>query len=178
MDSLIDIINISINITSHIYFSRSFGEDLLVLLCSVQFTVSQSCLTLCNPTNRSTPGLPVHHQLPEFTQTHVHRVSDTCVLMTSVMSNSLWPHGLYRLPAPLSMRILQERTLEWDAIPSSRGSSWPRDSTHVSYASCTGRRGLYHDHHLGSPTNVNNTLQTLVTMLHIRSSDFIHHLTA
>ena len=36
----------------------------------------QSCPTLCNPMNRSTPDLPVHHQLPEFTQTHVHRVSD------------------------------------------------------------------------------------------------------
>ena len=44
---------------------------------SVQFSsVAQSCLTLCNPMNCSTPGLPVHHQLPEFTQTHVHRVSD------------------------------------------------------------------------------------------------------
>ena len=44
---------------------------------SVQFSsVVQSCLTLCDPMNRSTPGLPVHHQLPEFTQTHVHRVSD------------------------------------------------------------------------------------------------------
>ena len=44
---------------------------------SVQFSsVSQSCPTLCDPMNRSTPGLPVHHQLPEFTQTHVHRVSD------------------------------------------------------------------------------------------------------
>ena len=44
---------------------------------SVQFSsVAQSCLTLCNPMNRSTPGLPVHHQLPEFTQTHVHRVGD------------------------------------------------------------------------------------------------------
>ena len=39
-------------------------------------SVAQSCLTLCNPMNRSTPGLPVHHQLPELTQTHVHRVSD------------------------------------------------------------------------------------------------------
>ena len=38
--------------------------------------VAQSCLTLCDPMNRSTPGLPVHHQLLEFTQTHVHRVSD------------------------------------------------------------------------------------------------------
>ena len=39
-------------------------------------SVAQSCLTLCDPMNRSTPALPVHHQLPEFTQTHVHRVSD------------------------------------------------------------------------------------------------------
>ena len=39
-------------------------------------SVTQSCLTLCDPMNHSTPGLPVHHQLPEFTQTHVHRVSD------------------------------------------------------------------------------------------------------
>ena len=39
-------------------------------------SVAQSCPTLCNPMNRSTPGLSVHHQLPEFTQTHVHRVSD------------------------------------------------------------------------------------------------------
>ena len=39
-------------------------------------SVAQSCPTLCDPMNRSTPGLPVHHQLPELTQTHVHRVSD------------------------------------------------------------------------------------------------------
>ena len=39
-------------------------------------SVAQSCLTLCDPMNCSTPGLPVHHQLPEFTQTHVHWVSD------------------------------------------------------------------------------------------------------
>ena len=44
---------------------------------SVQFSsVAQSCPTLCNPMNHSTPGLPVHHQLPEFTQTLVHQVSD------------------------------------------------------------------------------------------------------
>ena len=46
-------------------------------ISSVQFSsVAQWCPTLCDPINRSTPGLPVHHQLPEFTQTHVHRVSD------------------------------------------------------------------------------------------------------
>ena len=39
-------------------------------------SVTQWCPTLCDPMNRSTPGLPVHHHLPEFTQTHVHRVSD------------------------------------------------------------------------------------------------------
>ena len=39
-------------------------------------SVAQSCPILCDPMNRSTPGLPVPHQLPEFTQTHVHGVSD------------------------------------------------------------------------------------------------------
>ena len=44
---------------------------------SVQFSsVAQSCPTLCDPMNRSTPGLPVHHQLPEFTQTHAHQIGD------------------------------------------------------------------------------------------------------
>ena len=43
---------------------------------SVQLSSIQSCPTLCDPMNRSSPSLPVHHQLPEFTQTHVHQVSD------------------------------------------------------------------------------------------------------
>ena len=48
------------------------------LSTSVQFSsVTQSCLTLCDPMNRSMPGLPVQHQLPEFTQTQVHPVGDT-----------------------------------------------------------------------------------------------------
>ena len=58
-----------------------------------QFTsVAQSCLTLCDPMNRSTPGLPVHHQLPEFTQTHVHRVSDA--ISSSVVPFSSCPQSL------------------------------------------------------------------------------------
>ena len=53
-------------------------EHSLGLTTSVQFSsVAQLCPTLCNPMNRSTTGLPVHHQLLEFTQTHVHRVGDT-----------------------------------------------------------------------------------------------------
>ena len=48
-----------------------------LLTQSTQFSsVAQSCQTLCDPMNRSTPGLPVHHQLLEFTQTHVYRTSD------------------------------------------------------------------------------------------------------
>ena len=47
------------------------------LCCTVQFSsVAQSCPTLCDPMNCSTPGLPVHHHLSEFTQTHVYRISD------------------------------------------------------------------------------------------------------
>ena len=48
-----------------------------VITNAVQISsVAHSCLTLCDPMNCSTPGLPVHHQLPAFTQTHVHRVGD------------------------------------------------------------------------------------------------------
>jgi len=47
------------------------------MLVQVQFSsVAQSCPTLCDPMNRSMTGLPVHHQLPESTQTHVHWVGD------------------------------------------------------------------------------------------------------
>ena len=61
------------------YFLCLFSKILYVLspFNSVLFSsVAQLCLTLCDPMNHSVPGLPVHHQLPEFTQTHVHRVSD------------------------------------------------------------------------------------------------------
>ena len=52
-------------------------ECTVIYVSSVQFSsVAQSCPTLCDPMNRSTPGLPVHHQLLEFTQTHIHRVRD------------------------------------------------------------------------------------------------------
>ena len=46
-------------------------------------SVTQSCPTLCDPMNCSTPGLPVHHHLPEFTQTHVHRVGDAIQPLSS-----------------------------------------------------------------------------------------------
>ena len=56
---------------------RQILYDSHLQVTSVQFSsVAQWCPTFCDPMNNSTPGLPVHHQLPEFTQTHVHRVSD------------------------------------------------------------------------------------------------------
>ena len=54
-----------------------FPLSVIFQLASVRFSsVTQSYLTFCNPMNRSTPGLPIHHQLPESTHTHVHRVGD------------------------------------------------------------------------------------------------------
>ena len=54
-----------------------YSDDTTLMVESDQIrSVTQSCPTLCDPMNHSTPGLPVHHQLPEFTQTHVHQVSD------------------------------------------------------------------------------------------------------
>ena len=58
--------------------SRNINNLNFVDDTTLQFSsVAHSCPTLCSLMNSSTPGLPVHHQLPEFTQTHVHRVSDT-----------------------------------------------------------------------------------------------------
>ena len=54
-----------------------YFQSATIQFSSVQFSsVAQSCPTLCNPMNHSTPGLPAHHQLLEFTQTHIHRVGD------------------------------------------------------------------------------------------------------
>ena len=72
-------------------------------LHSVQFSsVTQSCPMLCDPMNCSTPGLPVHHQLPEFTQTHVHwvndaiqRVSDAIQRIESQINKNYFSLNLY-----------------------------------------------------------------------------------
>ena len=57
--------------------NQESGMSSLYIVTSVQFSsVTQSCPTLCDHMNCSTPGLPVHHQLQEFTQTHVHWVGD------------------------------------------------------------------------------------------------------
>ena len=66
-------------------------------------SVAQSCTTLCDPTNSSTPGLPVHHQLPEFAQTHVHQVSDV-----------IQPSHPLASPSPLAPNPFQHQSLfQW-----------------------------------------------------------------
>ena len=65
-----------------------------IYINAVQFSsVAQLCPTLCNPMNRSMPGLPVHHQLLEFTQTHVHQVSDAIQPSHSLLSPSPPAHN-------------------------------------------------------------------------------------
>ena len=72
---------------------------------SVQFSsVTQSCLTLWDPMNHSSPGLPVHHQLPEFTQTHVHRVGDAIQPSHPLLSPS--PPA----PIPPSIRVFSNES--------------------------------------------------------------------
>ena len=73
-------------------------------ICStslIQFnSVAQSCLTLCGPMNCSMPGLPVHHQLPELTQTHVHRVGD-----------AIHPSHPLSSPSPAALNPSQHQSL-------------------------------------------------------------------
>ena len=74
---------------------------ILFIWLSVQFSsVAQSCPTLCDPVNRSTPGLPAHHHLPEFTQTHVHRVGD-----------AIQPSHPLSSPSPLAPNCSQHQSL-------------------------------------------------------------------
>ena len=80
-------------------------------------------------------------------------LAPTCTLSHLIMTDSLWPVDCS--PPDSSVRgILQARILEWTAMPSSRGSSWPRVWTSISCVSCIGRQILYHWHHLGSPTDI------------------------
>ena len=82
----------------------SFLKKLKIETPSVQFSsVAQLCPTLCDPMNCSTPGLPVHHQLPEFTQTHVHRVTD-----------AIQPSHLLSSPSPPAPNPSQHQSLfQW-----------------------------------------------------------------
>ena len=88
----------STTIWKHLFFGTQPS-----LSSNSQFSsVAQSCLTLCNPMNHSMPGLPVHHQLPDFTQTHVHWVHPT--ISSSVIPFSSCPQSF---PASGSFQMSQ-----------------------------------------------------------------------
>ena len=105
-------------------YSFSFPESYLLNIW-VQFSsVTQSCPTLCDPMNCSTPGLPVHHQLLEFTQTHVYWVGDAIqpshpLLSPSPAPNSSQHQGLFQWVNSLHevAKVLefqpQHQTFQW-----------------------------------------------------------------
>ena len=97
----------------NVYWCSQYGKQYVSQSVSL---VTQSCPTICDPINCSKPGLPVHHQLPKFTQTHVHRVSDA--IQPSHPLSSPFP------PAP--------NTSQYQSIPMSQLFTWGGQSIGVS----------------------------------------------
>ena len=107
-------------------------ENYINSFAQVQFSsFAQSCLTLCNPMDCSRPGLPVHHQLPEFIQTHVHWVSDAIqpydLLAPSSPTFNLSQHqGLFKcqlftwggqsIGVSVSASVLPMNTQDWSPL--------------------------------------------------------------
>ena len=103
-------------------FNNSYGLSLLEVsilkmdfsyICSSVSSVAQLCLTLCDPMDGSMPGLPVHHQLPELTQTHVHRVG-----------NAIQPSHPLSTPSPPVLNLPSIRVFSNQSVLHIR---WPRD---------------------------------------------------
>ena len=92
-----------ITIQSIVHVFKSFHNENFKYLNIQIRSVAQSCPTLLDPMNRSMPGLPVHHQLPEFTQAHVHQVSD-----------AIQPSHPLSSPSPLAPNPSQHQSLfQW-----------------------------------------------------------------
>ena len=94
-------------------------------MCTVQFSRSVMS-TLCNPMNRSTPGLPVHHQLPEFTQTHAHWIGDAIQPSHPLSSPSppapnpsqhqglfQWVNSLHEVAKVLEFQLQHHQPFQW-----------------------------------------------------------------
>ena len=94
-------------VVAPVYIPTSSAQE-FPFLHTLQFSsVAQSCLTLCDPMNCSTPGLPVHHHLPESTQINVHRVSD-----------AIQPYHPLSSPSPPALNLSQHQGLfKWVSSP-------------------------------------------------------------
>ena len=100
-------------------FQRTMGGS----WTQVQFSlVPQSCPTLCNPMDCSTPGFLVHHQLPEFTQTHVHQVSDAIQPFHPLSSPSPPPSIFPSIGVFSNESVLHIRSFSFSISPSSEYS--------------------------------------------------------
>ena len=103
-------------ISTNVYIHEVLNKHLRNI-CKIEInitfsSVAQSCLTLCDPMNHSMPGLPVHHQLPKFTQTHVQWVGDV-----------IQPSHLLSSPSPPTLNLSQHQGLfQW--VNSSHQKCW------------------------------------------------------
>ena len=94
----------SFSATPPLFLMTNFLPNIFNLVKPVVSSVAQPCLTLCNPMDCSTPDIPVYHQLPEFTQTHVHRVRDAIQPSHPLSSPLLLP------PIPPSNRVFSNES--------------------------------------------------------------------
>ena len=115
-------------------------------------SVSQLCLTLCDPMNRSMPGLPVHHQLPEFTQTHVHWIGD-----------AIQPSHPLPFPSPPDLNLSQHQSLsKWVSSSHQVTKVLEFQLQHQSYQ-WTPRADLLKDGLVGSPCSPRDSQESSST---------------
>ena len=115
-------------------------------------SVAQSCPTLCDPVNRSMPGLPVHHQLPEFTQTHVHRVGD-----------AIQPSHPLSFPSPSAPSPSQHQGLfQWVSFSCEVAKVLEFQLQHLSFQ-WTPRTDLLSDRLVGSPCSPRDSQESSPT---------------
>ena len=113
-----------------VQFSFARSKSYPVQFSSVQFSsVTQSCPTLCDPMNRSMPGLPVHHQHPESTQTHIHWIGD-----------AIQPSQPLLYPSPLPSIFPSIRVFSNE---SALRISWPKKSISMFLISFVGNQSFF-----------------------------------
>ena len=142
-------------ITSHIpcvSVNEGTGRKQNLNYLKIFSSVAQSCLTLCEPINRSTPGLPVHHQLLESTQTHVHRVSD-----------AIQPSHPLSSPSPPALNLSQHQgPFQWVSSSHEVAKVLEFQLQHQSLQ-WTPRTDLLKDRLVGSPCSPRNSQESSPT---------------